>query len=385
VDDKEENIAISYDCDTGVCHVRLLKSFQGEHFEGLDMITSLMAVPKIRASNNTSLIQELDDNDREQHHHDNHVTEGVNQEEGDQKDDELEWFFEGTMPSFTEESTSRQHILGEKYGFANGKDNVFNRLGDEVVLAIDLKDPDVKPPSVRRRERIQQENEKFDEDYYLSCLFEQQDQVKNMLEFKPFWMEEQEDLTDNDLYDMKNLSNKKYLLDRQEKKQVLLSLIDILFGFTYDVRVNEGEDCSESNWNICKLSSTLSWLETYSNITDVVESCLRRSIIYPLVRHYDISLKCLQDVLTILRKGRKTVLRCLLMIRRILVKTIDSKYILNDIYINDYCVWIQRMDNSTLIKVADSLEKAMSQVNKGSLGLDLELLEGAAKLCLEEK
>ena len=378
VDDKEENIAISYDCDTGVCHVQLQKRNQGESFEGLDMITSLMAIPKI--SNNRGshpLLQEQDDVKED--------CKGREQEE-DEGDDDLEWFLESVKPEEGEDWL-RQNLLGERYGFANSKQKIFNRMGDEVALAVDVKDPDLKPASLRRKERIQEEDSRFDEEYYLSCLFDEDDQLQRILKFRPFWAESEQEIqfSELDLFDMKNLSAKKYILDKQEKKEMLLSLIDILFGFCYDIRVNEGEDCSESHWNISKLSSTLSWLETFSSMNEVVVACLRRSQIYPLVRHYDLSVQCLKDVEDILRLGRKLVVKSLLIIRRIFIKNLESKYILNDLYINDFCVWIQRVDNSTLEKVANSLNKTLKEVKKTSLGLDLDLLEAAARLSLEEK
>ena len=368
VDQKEENIDISYDCDTGVCHVKLCKANQGDHFEGLDMITSLLAVPKKRNLEITSpLIQEQED-----------------EEEGD--DDDLEWSLEESMPPFvTEDESTERDIMGEKYGFGNSKHNIFNRLGDEVSLAIDLRDPDLKPASLRRKERIDDETERFDEDFYLSCLFEDDGQLESMLQYKPFWTDSHLDFSDSDLYDLKNMTSKKYLLDREEKKEMLLALIDVLFAFCYDVRVNEGEECSESHWNICKLSSTLSWLDRFWSIQDVVNACFRRSLIFPLIRHYDLSEKCLKDVVEIMKRGRKTIVMSLLKIRRILVKTIESKYILNDIYINDFIVWIQRVDEAILDKVANSLSKAIAQANKSTLGLDLNLLEAAAQLCLNEK
>lgn len=379
VDDKEENIAVSYDYDTGVCHVQLQKTNQGESFEGLDMITSLMAIPKTR--NNTGshpLIQEMKEDDVKEDY------ESREQEQGE-GDGDLEWFLESVQPSEGEDCL-RENLLGEKYGFANSKQKIFNSLGDEVALAIDVKDPDIKPASLRKKEKIEEEESRFDEEYYLSCLFDEDDQLQRILKFKPFWAESEQEIefSELDLFDMKNLSAKKYILDKQEKKEMLLSLIDILFGFCYDIRINEGDDCSESHWNIPKLSSTLSWLETFSSMNEVVVTCLRRSLIYPLIRHFELSVQCLKDVEDILRLGRKLVVKCLLIIRRIFVKNLESKYILNDLYINDFCVWIQRVDNSTLEKVANSLNKTLKGVNKSSLGLDLDLLEAAARLSLEE-
>jgi protein SHQ1 len=48
----------------------------------------------------------------------------------------------------------------------------------------------------------------------------------------------------------------------------------------------------------------------------------------------------LNDVINLLKKGKKAILKILLEIRRTFIDG-ENRYILNDLYINDYCVWIQ--------------------------------------------
>ena len=58
---------------------------------------------------------------------------------------------------------------------------------------------------------------------------------------------------------LKLLPKRTYLLDKKEKFYAYSGLIDILFAYCYDNRINCGENNVESGWTIAKLSSTLCW------------------------------------------------------------------------------------------------------------------------------
>lgn len=356
---------VSYDFDSGIFTIKVAKACRGELFDGLDMITSLLAVPRNRVRQ--PLIQEVGDE----------VVRNGEEGECDDEEDEIEWCFEEALPE--EQSSS---LLGEKYGFANQKSNIFERLDEEVSLAIDLKDPDRKSRAMRKEERLSDESCRFNEEYYLSCLYEENDTIERLigqdLNAKTV------DLDESDLYDMKNLPVRSYLLDKREKKQLLFGLVDILFAYAYDMRTCEGEHTPESNWTISKISATLSWLESFDNMRDVVTSCYRRALIFPLFRHHQLAVAVMADVLGIIRGGRKGCIKCLLAIRRLFNQTPDSKFILNDLFITDYCVWVQRVRENSLGKLATVLQQTMDNVSKGDLALDLEILEEAAAVTLEE-
>ncbi len=46
-----------------------------------------------------------------------------------------------------------------------------------------------------------------------------------------------------------------------DPKSVLLSLVDLVFAYCYDMRVNQGDTTVESAWTYSRLSATLAWLE----------------------------------------------------------------------------------------------------------------------------
>mmetsp|Transcript_5018 Transcript_5018/g.13253 ORF Transcript_5018/g.13253 Transcript_5018/m.13253 type:complete len:132 (+) Transcript_5018:1-396(+) len=57
-----------------------------------------------------------------------------------------------------------------------------------------------------------------------------------------------------------------------------------------------------------------------------------------------------------LRLGRPAVVRALLDLRQVLQRSVDSGYLLNRIWTDDYCVWIQQLPLRWLGKLADKLE-----------------------------
>lgn len=182
------------------------------------------------------------------------------------------------------------------------------------------------------------------------------------------------------------LPRKEYLLHKQSKEQfgLLLGLADILFAQCYDHRLTLGDGNVESAHTSARLSCTFSWLEDFSlmhtanttsvagdvvasakleniaseshvsevmepstkvaeetAVSNVIKFNLRRCIIYPYLRVWKLARKVLADVARILFLGRRAVLKCLLQLRSTFEHT-DTHYLLNKIYVDDYCNWIQQ-------------------------------------------
>lgn len=136
----------------------------------------------------------------------------------------------------------------------------------------------------------------------------------------------------------------------------------------------------ESPWTISRISSTFSWFDSFSSIHDVIISCARRSLSYPLYRHWSLVTAVVEDTKRIFSLGRRQLLRCLLELHA-LCRENDPWFLLNDLYLTDYCVWIQKASRKKLSSLARSLEQV--QISKGDLSWQLEELELAA--CLVQK
>ncbi|NXH63078.1 SHQ1 protein, partial [Rhabdornis inornatus] len=367
----------SYNTDEGTFTIQLPKEVPGQYFEGLDMLTSLLAPKKSRSAK--PLVEEI----------------AASADLSEENEEEFDWEME-QIP-YEESTPPLQH----PYGFGNLRSGVFQRLQDELSDVIDIKDPDQTPAEERRRKRLAAEAAKFEPDHYLADFFEDE-AIKHLLKYKPWWIDAHKKMTalqgeshqkhdspafvvfsEEEREQMRKFTNKSYLLDKRSRQHVYLGLIDILLAYCYEICVNEGDKNVESSWNIRKLSATLCWLEvSFSSIHDVLVSFGRRVLCYPLYRHFGLVTRAFNDTVMILQLGKAAVLKCLLDVHKIFMES-DPAYILNDLFITDYCIWIQKVKSKKLAALCESLQK--TTLSKSHMGLELEELEAAAVLVQEEE
>ncbi|NWZ92481.1 SHQ1 protein, partial [Nesospiza acunhae] len=376
VEDGREKASYNTDEGIGTFTIQLPKEVPGQYFEGLDMLTSLLAPKKSRSAK--PLVEEM----------------AASAELCEENEEEFDWEME-QIP-FEESPPPLQH----PYGFGNLRSGVFQRLQDELSDVIDIKDPDQTPAEERRRGRLAAEAAKFEPDHYLADFFEDE-AIKHLLKYKPWWIDAHRKMTalqgeshqehdspafvvfsEAEREQMRKFTNKSYLLDKRSRRHAYLGLIDILLAYCYEIRVNEGDKNVESSWNIRKLSATLCWLESFSSIHDVLVSFGRRVLCYPLYRHFELVTRAFSDTVMILQLGKAAVLKCLLDIHKIFMES-DPAYILNDLFITDYCIWIQKVKSKKLAALCESLQK--TTLSKSHVGLELEELEAAAVLVQEEE
>ncbi|XP_072308002.1 protein SHQ1 homolog [Eucyclogobius newberryi] len=369
-----------FDIDKGLFILRVAKETAGEHFEDLDLLTSLLA-PK-GSQSAKPLIEEVTVSC-------NAGAEGGDEEEeADDDEEEFDWQIEQQVYQETpEEQLTQMH----RYGFGNQRTGVFARLKEELTDVIDIKNPESTAAAERRCARREAETLAFSPDHYLADLFEG-DEVNGLLNYKPWWTKlkcsvDQEGeagvlFTDDEKEQLRRFTNRSYLLDKTIRRQVWLSLVDILLAYCYEVRSTDGEHNVESPWTVRKLCGTLSWLEAYSCLKDALVSFGRRVLCFPLYRHFDMVSAAINDTTKILQLGKGCVLKCLLDIHRVFREN-EPAYILNDLYITDYCIWIQRVKSKKLTALASALQKI--SLKKKDLELELEELEKAAFLVQEEE
>ncbi|GAB1598247.1 protein SHQ1 homolog isoform X1 [Argonauta hians] len=339
----------------GKFSVQFPKKTVREHFEGLDMITKLLT-PKGNYSAKSPLIEVLHDESSSTNPAEEEIKGESNAEE------EFNWYFEQRPPTA---SDSYPHQYS--YGFANKRSGVFKNLADEFSGICDVGNPDEVSPEVRTQERYKLESKQFDPDYYIADFQDDENIIKRLCSYICPWNSEESDgnneklspnfeLTEQQRYTLTQLPKKHYLLDdARDVSGVYLSLVDILFAYSYDVRTTEADKTVESAWTVAKLSSTLSCFETFFNLKDVVTACFRRSLSYPLYRNWNLSQTVLSDVVCILQRGQLFILKCLLEIKE-LMQEYNVHYILNDLYITDYCVWVQTVCRNRLESLATELQ-----------------------------
>ncbi|XP_053325244.1 protein SHQ1 homolog [Spea bombifrons] len=357
-----------YNADEGVFTICVPKETPEEHFEGLNLLTSLLAPRGTKSCK--PLIEEI----------------GSPSELPPEDDEEFDWQIEQTPFEEPLESALNPQC---SYGFGNLRSGVFGRLQDELNDIIDLRDPDITPVSERTQRRLAAEKDKFDPDHYLADLFED-DAVKHLLKYQPWWVEGASDgsqegkviFSNKEKDQLRKFTNKSYLLDKNADRTAFLGLIDLLLAYCYEIRVTEGDRSVESAWNIRKLSGTLSWFENYKTVQEVLVSFGRRVLCYPLHRHFSLVTKAIEDTCSLLKLGKAAILKCLLDIHVIFQEN-DPAYILNDLYVTDYCVWIQKVKSKKVSSLLSFVQEA--SISKTDLGLELEELEEAARLVQEEE
>ncbi|KAG8177318.1 hypothetical protein JTE90_018344 [Oedothorax gibbosus] len=364
---------VKYDFDKKTFTISAEKAKNGEVFEGLDLVTLLLAPKKNQKAATTPLIEVLE------------ASSDVFEE-----DEELDWSIE-QIPS--EEKFGDLSLTGQQCGFANSYTFKVFDLKEETSEIFDIAAPQNKSPAIRSEERIEAESNKFSEDHYVADLYHDEE-IQELLHFSPEWdaiyadiqeanppipPDDKVHFTSEEKERLRKLPSKEYLLDKEQMKSSFLSLIDILFAYAYDKRTTLGESTIESAWTVNKLSATLSWLELYSAIPQVSTACIRRSLIYPLYRHFELALTVLEDVRKIILCGRKYIIRCLLNIHEMFCQS-EPRYILNDLFITDYIVWMQTKScsNAKLAPLAKALEKVL--LTKGDIGLKLVEVETFAKV-----
>ncbi|XP_060775237.1 protein SHQ1 homolog isoform X2 [Neoarius graeffei] len=346
----------SFDIDKGLFTMRVPKQTAGQHFEGLHMLTSLLA-PK-GSTSAQPLMEEIGACS---------LSEAC-QEDKDEEED-FDWQVE--QQPYVESSEEDLKKM-QKYGFGNFRTGVFSRLQEELSEVIDVEDPESSTHAMRRSNRLDSETTIFCTDHYLLDLYEGEEMRQVHLNFQPWWRELKPDsdgesavtFTDEEKEQMRKFTNRSYVLDKATRYHIWLSLMDIILAYIYDVRTTEGEH------------------NTYHSLHEVLVSFGRRVLCYPLYRHFSLITTAVQDAAHIFQSGKAFVLKCLLAIHKIF-RYNEPAYILNDLYITDYCVWIQRVKSKHMVALAEALRQA--ELHKKDLDLELEILEEAAEMVVEEE
>ncbi|CAH0721147.1 unnamed protein product, partial [Brenthis ino] len=342
----------SYTCDSGDFSLTFDKETPGEHFENLDMITNLLA-PRDIPDINPNLVEMLEE--------DGVTIESDETDEGDEYDK-----------------------FG--YGFASKVSTGFKDIGSEFPQIFELRVPERVAIEERNSLRQKYEDHKFSSDHYLADFFDEE-LIAPYLAATMFWnkpeFDKDADFTEEEVSILKELPNKHYILSKTDHRQVFLGLIDIFFGYCYDKRTTLNEGTVESSWTINKLSSTLCWFCVFNDMKELLIACYRRALIYPIFRNFELCHKVKSDLVSLLRKGKKFVIKCMINIYQLFNLSNDARYILNQLYIKDYLIFLQKCRPEEFDEICNNI--ANIEITKKDVALELEELEEAAKMVqLEE-
>lgn len=271
----------------------------------------------------------------------------------------------------------------------------------------------------RREMRLEMENDKFDPDRYLNDLNveEEEDMIFDAaMTMVPHWMAGNSDECVGNITDRFSklsttsddqtaffFAEESHLLatlpphnpiqlTAEQKRSAFFSLVDIIFAYAYDHRNTDGDPTVESSWTVMILSPSLAWLENYNppydTVLDVMRWSIRRSLVYPYLRSYNLTTKVAEDVCQIIKLGRRTVIRCLLQLHLIMEKS-ESHYLFNKLYIDPLIGWIQQCEESEVQAFGSEVEDSLAHpdsLGKQHLQLGLvELEKEFFECCAEEE
>lgn len=97
-------------------------------------------------------------------------------------------------------------------------------------------------------------------------------------------------------------------------------------------------------------------------------ACVRRALVFPYLRRWDLAVLCLSDAATMLMCGRRAVLRAVLAVRRLLARTggddVSMHYLLNTLFLDDYVIWLGALPSAEadtmLLQAGAALSSALS-------------------------
>ncbi|KAJ1947516.1 hypothetical protein FBU59_001865, partial [Linderina macrospora] len=173
---------------------------------------------------------------------------------------------------------------------------------------------------------------------------------------------------------MTDLSRRTYMVVHEQS--VYLGLVDILFAYSYDHRINRGEQTVESTRNIGQLSAQMSCLDSFTQLRDTVVTCFRRSLSYPLYRNWELCERVLSDVYILLRLGRRACLKAMLELK-IMFDHHDEYYLYSKAFLDDYCVWLQTTANDNVLRSLAHQINHM-EIEKDEIDWNLEEFEDLA-------
>ena len=407
---ESENNSFQYDLENQLLTCKLEKLEPGKNFTNLSLLSTLLENPK-KNSNHITKIEEINSNLN------NNLEEKCKIPISNYK--ELNEFL---FNEYSKEENQKiiPNITGKNiedyyYGFNNYFIDVFDKRNEDMLEICDI-NPKKIPIKFRYLAKLEEEMRNFDPEHYVSDLF---------LDDK------ESDFYDDNFYNILKLSNIEFMhsiskdnyknnemLFNEGELQILkdvnkvnldsminnlnynnnnfcsfkfyLNIIDILFAFTYDCITTEFEHSSESGWTINKLSSTLSNLIDFNKnfysqskhisfdilnelIKNVIISCYRRILIYPLYRNFKLCEKVKNNLIEILSKGKFGLTKCFIMIKKIFEKS-EPRYLLNTLYINPLLKWIQFYSEEKIINILIEVIKNI-KIEKEDLKLDLDKIE----------
>ncbi len=285
-----------------------------------------------------------------------------------------------TSRAFRETQERSISVGAPRYGFGQRYSGVFTARAEDLTDIVELPDPDSTPAHARVDFRRAAEDAKFDLEHY-AADYMLAHEFAHVFEYSPKLNLEDTPLTNEQKDALLKLPRREYLSDVD--KDACSMLGGLLYAWCYDMRITQGEGSVESAWTISRICASLSFLEVLDSPTMSVRVAHKRSLAYPLYRHFELSgwvLGDLQRLVETVKVGvdklRGRLLRVLLHVRSIFEND-KMLRVFADIFLTDYCVWVQYVEDEVLLRFAR--EVGTVRIGKEEVGWGLSEIEEAAR------
>ncbi|EPZ36906.1 SHQ1 protein domain-containing protein [Rozella allomycis CSF55] len=353
-----------FDEETGIIGMKFLKNVSGEDFGDLRDIKAIEI--------DINLLNEVNE-------------EEVTEEPTDLNNDEplnlnKDECVEGNRPlrECNFQLGIRSNDLPNKkrlYGFDKKYSGILGDSSSKNEI-IEFSDPENISLEEKREIQRKNEDEQFDPNYYIADQFNPR--IEELLSFQSsfdefhkilsedknskisdvilFSNEEKELLNDPQMRTCK-FFKLSIIVENTNVEYVLYGLVDILYAFLYELRVTEEDFNVESTWTITKISSTISCLSEFKCLKDVLVSCYRRSLTYPLYRNWDLCNQVLKDLQKLLNLGKRGVLKALIKAKT-LFEGDELRFLVNELFLDDYCAWVLKScTEKSILNISNSLRQ----------------------------
>jgi protein SHQ1 len=119
------------------------------------------------------------------------------------------------------------------YGFNQQYQGIFSKFDEEYSMIFDNSSPETLTSVDIRQHRLDRERNDFQIEHYLA----DQDDFADQSAILTYSLAIDDELTDENRDDLKNLKFKEFLID--DPVSIYLGLIDLIFAFAYDQRINQ--------------------------------------------------------------------------------------------------------------------------------------------------
>ncbi|CAD5218810.1 unnamed protein product [Bursaphelenchus okinawaensis] len=348
-----EKSSSDYDADTGTFKIKVPKQNKGEHFKDLEMLSQLLKPQRPTGQSN---VEELEDE-----------VEGVLT---DQK-----------VPE-TEVAPNSEEIKKFGYGFGWSKLGIMKKFGEEVEDLFDIRNPDEIEMSERDDVMVKHDEKAFNSEHYLADLFDVPDELESILkELLPTSIYTFNDEDRLILKDLKVIKLKSFT--KEEHVSILYSLIDILYSYLMELRINSFELNVQSDIMIGNVSPSISNFVKFTSMKQALTATVRRVLCLSLYRNFELCRRVLEDLVTVVKQGKSALLHCLLTLRkRFYNSSQEFIYLFNQLFIDDYCIYIQVVDDKLFDDAMDELLNIKTLQKADIDELDLDYIETEAKMIM---